>query len=84
MGSSSIRGPLSASLSSGTCFANRLRIFALRMFGIRSCLQAVLITLATLDTVLNEERLLESRIPRYFKSSCHLQKLILFLLIFDV
>ena len=49
MSASSILAPLSTSLSSGTCLANRLRTFTLRMFGIRSYLQAVLITLALPD-----------------------------------
>lgn len=49
MGASSIRAPLSAFRSSGTCFANRLKTFALRMSGIASHLKEALITLVTID-----------------------------------
>ena len=52
VGASSILAALSGFLSSGTCFANRLKTFALRMFGIGACLQVGLITLAALDMIL--------------------------------
>ena len=55
VGASSILAALSGFLSSGTCFANRLRTFALRMFGIRPYLKADLIMLATLGTIRNTE-----------------------------
>ncbi len=64
MGSSSIRASLSASLSSGTCFAKRLRTFALRMFGIRLCLWAALIMMANPYGLRIREKLLEHLIFR--------------------
>lgn len=70
MGSSSILAALSASLSSGTCFSNRLRTFALRKFGIKSYLQAVLITLANLVTIRNRERLLDHQVVRARECIC--------------